>query len=136
MGLVNVSTRTFKEYPDKSTNNTTPMNFNPEVTNYINEASPELINLLNELRELIHKCVPNTTEAIKWKFPVFGNPKDFVYLRHARKHITLGFYNIDKIDDPDSILEGGGNTLKHIKIMGPADINHELLTKWLTAICN
>lgn len=110
------------------------MNQNQDVTNYINKGSTYQVKLLSELRDLIHSTVPNTAESIKWGFPVFGNPKDFSYLRHSKNHITLGFYNIDKIDDPDTILEGSGKTLKHIKIKNETDIPTTQLKNWLSAI--
>jgi len=110
------------------------MNFNPQVTDYIAQAPDGQIELLESLRALVHESVNGTTEAIKWGFPVFGKIKDFAYLRHSKKHVTLGFYNIDKIDDPDNLLEGSGNTLRHIKVKSTADIDEKLLTKWLHAI--
>jgi len=110
------------------------MNLNQDITNYIQGANDQQIMLLEELRQLIHNTIPGTKEAIKWGFPVFGCPKDYTYLRFSKKHITLGFYNIDKIDDPDNLLEGTGNTLRHIKIKKKEDINEQVISKWLKAI--
>jgi hypothetical protein len=55
---------------------------------------------------LIHESVFGTKESIKWKMPVFAKGKDYCYLRYSKKYLALGFYNIDKIEDPDSTLEG------------------------------
>lgn len=110
------------------------MNLNQKVTDYIAKSSEEQIVILEELRKLIHESVENVSEEIKWGFPVFASTKDFAYLRYSKKHITLGFYNIDKIQDPDSLLEGEGNTLKHIKIKSMAEIRKEVLSLWLTQI--
>jgi hypothetical protein len=92
------------------------MNYNQKVTDYISKASKEQIEKLETLRQLVHESVKDVTEEIKWNMPVFGKTKDFAYLRFSKKHITLGFYHIDKLKDPDNLLEGEGNTLKHIKI--------------------
>jgi hypothetical protein len=110
------------------------MNYNKKVTEYIENAEIEQIKTLKVLRKLIHNIVPVVTEEIKWGFPVFAKTKDFAYLRFSKKHITLGFYNIDKIEDPDNILEGSGNTLKHIKIKSKTDFDEKLVSKWLKAI--
>ena len=112
------------------------MNFNQNVTDYISDASAEQSATLEELRKLIHGTVSNVSEEIKWKMPVFNNGKDFAYLRFSKKHITLGFYNIDKIQDPDNLLEGEGNTLKHIKIRNSDEINSKLISQWLKQITN
>ena len=110
------------------------MNFNKKVSEDIENAQEGQIATLEILRKLIHTSVSGVSEDIKWGFPVFAKTKNFAYLRFAKKHITLGFYNIDKIEDPDNILEGNGNTLKHIKIKNKTDLNEKLTSKWLKAI--
>lgn len=110
------------------------MNINKKVSDYFNNATEEQIAVLNELRKLIHDTVDNVSEEIKWNMPVFNNGKDFAYLRFAKKHITLGFYNIDKIKDTDNLLEGDGNTLKHIKIKKADDIKPKVIAEWLKQI--
>lgn len=110
------------------------MSYNQKVSDYINKASTEQITTLETLRKLIHESVVGVTEDIKWNMPVFNNGKDFAYLRFAKKHITLGFYNIDKIQDPDNLLEGEGNTLKHIKITILEDKQKKEIVKWLKQI--
>jgi hypothetical protein len=110
------------------------MNYNKKVTDYINGASEEQIVILETLRELIHETIIDVSEEVKWNMPVFNNGKDFAYLRFAKNHITLGFYNIDKIQDPENLLEGEGNTLKHIKIKSKAEIQKEVISLWLKQI--
>lgn len=110
------------------------MDYNKKVTEYIDNAQEGQIETLEKLRELIHNSVSGVTEEIKWGFPVFAKTKDFTYLRYAKKYITLGFYNIGKIEDPNNILEGSGNTLKHIKIENKTDFDEKLISKWLKAI--
>ena len=110
------------------------MNLNKEISAYIQQANQDHIPLLEKLRQLIHESVPGTKEAIKWGFPVFAKTKDFAYLRFSKKHITLGFYHVNKIEDPDNLLEGTGNTLRHIKIRNEEEIDVHLIARWLTSI--
>lgn len=107
---------------------------NLKVNEYIQKASKDQVEILQELRELIHNTVGNVSEDIKWNMPVFNNGKDFAYVRFSKNHITLGFYNIDKIQDPDNLLEGEGNTLKHIKIKSKDEINPKIIAEWLKQI--
>ena len=110
------------------------MDYNKKITEYINNAQEGQIETLEILRKLIHESVSGVSEEIKWGFPVFAKTKDFTYLRFSKKHITLGFYNIDKIEDPENLLEGNGNTLKHIKIKNKTDFDEKLVSKWLKSI--
>lgn len=112
------------------------MKLNSKVTSYIASAPEEQIVILDTLRKLIHETVGGVSEEIKWGFPVFATTKDFAYLRSAKKHITMGFYNIDKIQDPRNLLEGEGSTLKHIKIKSLGEINRSVISKWLHQITN
>jgi hypothetical protein len=110
------------------------MNYNPKVSDYISNATAEQIVILEVLRKLIHETVDNVSEEIKWGFPVFAQSKDFAYFRFSQKHITLGFYHLDKIQDPDNLLEGEGNTLRHIKIKKVDDIQTQIISTWLVQI--
>lgn len=110
------------------------MNKNQKITDYIDQASPEQVEILETLRNLIHNSVSGVSEEIKWNMPVFAKTKDFAYFRFSKKHITLGFYNIDKIKDPDNLLEGKGSTLKHVKIRTKEDIKEEILLSWFKSI--
>lgn len=110
------------------------MKLNSEVTSYISDASEGQQEILNNLRNLIHE-LGDISEAIKWGFPVFAkDSKDFAYLRTAKDHITLGFYNIDKLIDPDNLLQGEGNTLKHITFKSVDDIQAHVIREWLRQI--
>lgn len=109
------------------------MNYNQKVSDYISQAPAEQIKMLESLRQLIHQSVNDTTEDIKWGMPVFKKNKTFTYLRFSAKHVTLGFYNIDRIKDPMNILEGDGETMRHVKIFNQNDINTKQFAAWLIA---
>jgi hypothetical protein len=65
---------------------------------------------------------------------MFKQTKDFAHLRFLKQQVTLGFYRFDKIDDPENLLEGEGNTLKHLRIREMADNQAAMLAGWLRAI--
>lgn len=110
------------------------MEFNPKVSDYISKAAEDQIPVLEVLRHLVHESLLGVSEDVKWGFPVFKKTKDFAYVRFSKQHVTLGFYNIDKINDPENLLEGKGNTLKHIKIKKLEDIRVDVLKEWLASI--
>ena len=110
------------------------MQYSDEVSNYIDSAPERFIVILKEIREIIHQTINNTNEEIKWGFAVFGNPKDFTYLRYNKNHVTFGFYHFDKISEQPGRLEGTGSTMRHIKLRKREDIDKELFSKWLKEI--
>lgn len=110
---------------------------NVQVTQYINTAPEEQKEIMNAIRSLIHHNIKNVTEEFKWSRPVFKMKKDFAYLQINKNHVNLGFYkDIDKLDDPDKLLEGTGKTMRHIKLRKASDINTKLLSEWFLVLSN
>ncbi len=102
-----------------------------EVSDFIEKANEDQRVILNTLRMLIEKAVPNSKEQFKWGRPVYGTEKDYCYLALAKKHVTLGFMNFQKIDDHENLLEGTGKQMRHIKIFSIEDIQAELFSKMM-----
>lgn len=107
---------------------------NEQVTNYINEATDEQKTIMLAVRKLLHECIPNLREEFKWSRPVFGTNKDFAYLKSSKNHVTLGFYNAEKLNDPNNLLEGTGKDMRHIKLKSKADIDTKLLKEWFKVL--
>lgn len=106
---------------------------NEQVTAFINEAPPEQQQIMQQLRQLLHDSVADVQEDFKWSRPVFKKEKDFAYLKTAKGYVKLGFFNFQKLVDPDNMLEGTGKDMRHIKIKKAADINKNLLASWFRA---
>lgn len=107
------------------------MNKVKEVTDYIQGASSGQKELLSTLRELIAKAIPEVAENFKWSRPVYATQKDFCYLQYNKKHVNLGFFEFEKIDDPDNLLEGTGEQMRHIKIEDGSKLNPPVLYKMI-----
>ncbi|NEM99306.1 DUF1801 domain-containing protein [Pontibacter burrus] len=101
----------------------------PQVTDYITNSGNQQ-EILQTIRQLILDTIPNVTEEFKWSRPVFRADKDFAYLKTAKAYVTLGFFNFQKLQDPDNRLEGTGKDMRHIKLKTINDIDRELLTAW------
>jgi hypothetical protein len=107
---------------------------NKQVTNYINQAPDEQKKIMESIRKIIHESVKGVEEEFKWSRPVFKAAKDFAYFKTAKAYLTLGFFNYQKLDDPDKLLEGTGNDMRHIKIKKLSDIDKNLLKKWFKVL--
>lgn len=103
---------------------------NNQVSEYINCAPTGQKEVMERIRQLIHASVPHVLETFKWSRPVFSANKDFAYLKTSKVYVTLGFFNFEKLDDPNKLLEGTGEDMRHIKIKTAKDIDDSLLTKW------
>lgn len=89
---------------------------NQEVTSYIENSEEHNKKILSQLRSLIFSIVPEVNEQFKWSRPVYATDKDFCYLKSSKKNVTLGFFEFDKIKTNDHLIQGTGNSMRHIKI--------------------
>ena len=104
------------------------MNKLDEVTDYIDEAPEPQKHILLKLRDLIFTVVPNSTEQFKWNQPTYATEKDYCYLKYTKNHVNLGFTDRGKLNDPNSLLEGTGKKMCHIKVNAIEDVNQAELT--------
>ncbi len=89
----------------------------------VQESNPDLGPICVALRELVSELHSEFLEII-WpnqKIASYGvGPKKmsehYVYIAPQAKHVNLGFYHGASIADPDSLLEGTGKKLRHIKV--------------------
>lgn len=95
---------------------------NPEVTTYIANAEENNIEILKQLRALLHTKSPNMKELYKWSRPVYAIDTDFCYLKTTKKSVTLGFFEFDKIKTNSHLIEGTGKSMRHIKIKNIKEI--------------
>ena len=84
---------------------------------YVARENPTLVHVVDALRELVKKTVPNATEAMNpWGVPVYEWNGPLCYLRVGKKHVTFGFPRGSVMKDPGKLLEGEGRNLRHAKI--------------------
>src|SRR5690554_8009706 len=103
---------------------------NEQVTGYINQASDEQRKIMETVQDLLHDSIQGVREKFKWSRPVFNNGTDLVYFKTAKSYVTVGFFNFNKLSDSDSLLEGNGKDMRHIKIRKHEEVNKELLKRW------
>lgn len=107
---------------------------NEQVSEYINQAFGEQKKLMEEIRAIIHREVPDVVENFKWSRPVFSAGKDFAYFKTTKAYLTFGFFESDKIKDNSHLLEGTGKDMRHIKLRKKDDLKPEIIRKWIRQI--
>lgn len=74
------------------------------------------------LRKLVAKEAPEATASVKWSQPVFEQGGPLAYLRPAGAHVTFGFWRGAELADPEGLLEGSGERMRHVKLASVADV--------------
>ena len=103
------------------------------VDSYIAARSPPVRATLKSLRELIHATLPEIEEGMKWGAPVFldSNGVPVVYLYGGKDHANLGFIHGAELDDPKGLLQGRGESGRHVEIYPDETIPKAALKKLL-----
>jgi len=102
---------------------------------YFAEQSADKRALLEKLRVLVRKGVPDATVAIKWGVPFYSRgAKDVCALATFKDYVGINFFAPpESLPDPKKKLEGNGKKNRMLKVRTAADIDSASITRWLKA---
>jgi len=106
----------------------------PTVSAYFAEQPADKRALLEKLRALVAKGVPDATPTIKWGVPVYQrNGRNLCALAAFKDHVAINFFVAPSVlADPGKKLEGG-KTNRLLKVRSAGDIDAGTITRWLKA---
>jgi hypothetical protein len=102
---------------------------------YFAEQSADKRALLERLRVLVRKGVPDATVSIKWGVPFYtSDGKDICALAVFKDFVGINiFAPPEALADPKKKLEGSGKKNRMLKVRTAADIDSASILKWLKA---
>jgi hypothetical protein len=90
------------------------------VDAYVGALPPAQKNAATAIRALVREEAPGASESIKWGQPVYEQGGPFAFMKAAKAHLTFGFWRGSELADPDGLLQGAGDRMRHLKIVGSA----------------
>ena len=107
----------------------------PSVDGYFAQQPADKRALLEKLRALVAKAVPDATSSIKWGVPFYQrNGKDVCALAAFKDHVAINFFATPSaLADPSKKLEGGGKSSRMLKVRSTSDIDAASIQRWLKA---
>ena len=69
---------------------------------------------------------------MRWGAPVFGSGK--FYIAALRDHVNLGFSIVGLDKEEIALFEGGGKTMRHIKVDKPENIDEKRIIELLKLV--
>ena len=87
----------------------------PTVDDYLAALPDDRRETAQALRAAILSADPDARESIKWGQPVFDVNGPIVALKAHTRHVTLTFWRGAALDDPDGILDGEGDRMRHAR---------------------
>ena len=93
---------------------------------YFADQSPKNRSIIWALRRFVKRVAPGLQESVKWGNGcwVMGSvPVAYVY--SAPDYVQFGFFRGSGLKDPQRILEGKGQYVRHIKVRKASYINED-----------
>lgn len=105
------------------------------VDSYFAQQPPEKRALLEKLRALVAKGVPDADASIKWGVPFYQrNGKNVCSLAAFKEHVGINFFASPAVlADPGKKLEGEGKGMRMLKVRRPEDVDSASILRWLKA---
>jgi uncharacterized protein YdeI (YjbR/CyaY-like superfamily) len=85
-------------------------NFDKKVDAYIARSAPFSKEILEHLREIVHKACPEVEETIKWGFPHFEYKGILCSMAAFKAHCAFGFWKGAIMQDPKKVMTIIGKT--------------------------
>ena len=112
---------------------------NKQVNDYIDKQKSPQKEILQKIRDIFQKTIPDVEEKMRWGVPTFAAGKFYIAAMKNRVHVGFAVTGLNT--DEISLFEGSGKTMRHIKIPTLEDIDEEKLVELIEmvnkkAICN
>ena len=107
---------------------------NADVT-YIAAQAPTQRALLDKLRAIVVKTVPDATVSIKWGVPFYERDgKSVCALASFKDYVGINIFAPPAaLTDPQKRLEGAGKTNRMYKVRTAKELDATAVTRWLKA---
>ena len=93
---------------------------------YFADQSPKNRSIIRTLRAFVKLVAPGLQESVKWGNGcwVIGS-RPVAYVHSAPDYVQFGFFHGSGLKDPQRILEGKGQYVRHIKVCKHSDIDED-----------
>jgi len=102
-----------------------------EVDDYIEKQKSPQKEICQELRKIILETFPNIKEEMKLGVPWYEGK---YYIVALKDHVNLGFSLKGLSGKEVELFEGGGKTMKHIKIRSLSEIDEKKMVELLKVV--
>jgi uncharacterized protein YdhG (YjbR/CyaY superfamily) len=104
----------------------------PQVTEYIDRQKSPQKEILQELRRVFQKTLPNCEEKMRWGVPTYAAGKFYIAAMKNSVHVGFAITGLNK--DDINLFEGSGKTMKHIKISTLKDVDKKKLANLIKMV--
>lgn len=101
------------------------------VDGYIAQLEGWKAEVVSTVRRIVLETAPDAKESIKWAQPVYEVNGPFSYIKAFKNSVNFGFWRGVDIKDPDGLLRGSGEKMRHVPLTSVDDIDVAALTDFV-----
>jgi uncharacterized protein YdhG (YjbR/CyaY superfamily) len=105
-----------------------------QVKDYIEKQKSPQKEIIQKVRKIFKKTLPNCEEKMRWGVITFATGKFYLAAMKNRVHVGFAITGLDK--DEIDLFEGTGKTMRHIKIPKLENIDQEKLVNLIEMVNN
>jgi hypothetical protein len=102
------------------------------IEEYIDKQPSPQKEIILKVRDIFTKTLRKNNEKLAWGVMVYGDGKFYIAAMKNRVHIGFAITGLNK--EEIDMFEGGGKTMRHIKIHSLEDIKEERLLKMINMV--
>ena len=103
-----------------------------DVDEYIEKQKSPQKEILQRVRKIFLKTIPNCEEKKAWGVVAFEGGKFYIAAMKNRVHVGFAINGLNK--EEIDLFEGSGKTMRHIKIHSLEDIDDKRLVKLIKLV--
>lgn len=96
-----------------------------DIGEYLSKFKEGPVVLAKNVRQLILDTMPQLNEVVKWGHLVYEGDRKICSIMVHKEHVNLQIWRGAELDDPDSILEGDGKLMRHVKVHSPEEMKED-----------
>jgi hypothetical protein len=101
----------------------------PSIDEWMKQHAGDLGTIARYWFEVMRACGSDVREVLHDGHPTacVGDAA-FAYVNAFKAHVNVGFFRGAELPDPESLLEGTGKFMRHVKLTGARDIDAKALS--------
>jgi len=111
----------------------------PEYLKFLSAYEPRITELALTVRKLVLEETPEATEliydaysAVTVGYSFTGRPSDaFIHIAAYARWVNLGFNYGSHLEDPQKLLQGTGQWVRHIRIADTGEVKNPVLRRFV-----
>jgi len=101
------------------------------VEGYIASLEPWQAEIARKVRTIVRESAPQARESFKWAQPVYEMNGPFAYIKAFKSAVNFGFWRGADLRDPQGLLQGSGEKMRHVKLNNPDEIDAAALADFV-----